>query len=318
MMDGTRFALEEYLKSGNGYFSDFLGIKPLGEQELEHEIDYWVLHIISEIVVPVHLCGRKYTGLFSERRDYYLLNVKEFPSFLLRGEGELGEVYEHGDDRNEPKPFSERQMEYIEILCIAGGLLRAGRIPGEFLISRKALQQGIHTAIITNNPRNLSLLLLLDESIHESRVAFLPIDRTLEEYTIPDEYFRMAVRVCRSRSRSSDHDQQQSGIPSDLLRILIRASSASLPSDDPLVVQFAIDVGGVFGKWLLDLMVDNNHNYSSKYWRLCNLFRRGEPCMDKPLARRYAEEVMDDEDEYAGQLFWYYWGDPEFYSWPYH
>ena len=304
MEDGDRLALDEYLDSNDIGKNprSFRGFGPaVLEQEQEQDRHIWVLSVFPRKICRIFIT--RSGGLFSavrEYREYPFLSVKEFPSFLLRGEGEQGQIYEHehNNDGNEPKPFSKSQMAYIETLCVAGGLVREGGIPEDILkglsISRDALQEGIHTAIVTNNPRTLSVLLLLDESVLRSRISSSPTNGPGNQYTIPAEHFRTAVRTCRSRSKD-----RQAALPTDLLRILIWASAESLPSDDPLVTQFAIDVGGVFGKWLLDLMMDNGNLRHS-------LFYLGKPRIHIPLARRYVEEVssVPDDDYVGGRILW--------------
>ena len=293
---GERVALEEYLDSGIDV--DERGIRSFRgiglrttqravkqEQEQERDASFWTweLSILPGIWVRTFIYGREdVPPIFSE---YPLLSVKEFPSFLLRGEGD-----DHDHGRNKPKPLSERQMAHIETFCMAGGLIYERLISAPRLmtgldkvsISRKELQKGIRTAIVNNNPRTLSILLLLDESVIRSRKGFYG---TRTQYTIPARHFRAAVRTCRSRRKD-----RQSALPTDLLRILICANSESLPSDDELVKQFAKEAGGVFGEWLLDLMMDEGN-------RRYGLFYMGETCMDIPLARRYVEEVRNDQDD---------------------
>lgn len=38
--------------------------------------------------------------------------------------------------------------------------------------------------------------------------------------------------------------------------LLLTTDAESLPYDDPVISQFAKDVGGAFGRWLLDFVAD--------------------------------------------------------------
>ncbi|KAL4917660.1 hypothetical protein BDW62DRAFT_183059 [Aspergillus aurantiobrunneus] len=134
--------------------------------------------------------------------------------------------------------FSESHAQFLEILRMASGFNRSDVAPTEISFSREAIQQGIHTALIERNAEVLTTLLKIDE--YTSRGESTSATQSLP-YTVPADHFRTAVRVARDD-------------PS-LFQLLLRASAESLPADDSEITQWAMDLGGFFGPWLLDFML---------------------------------------------------------------
>ena len=238
---------------------------------------------------------------------YPLMSVKELPAFLLQGI--LLSSLPIGSKAEEYEAFPEDRIAYLEMLCKAGGLL--GLFPeaeaNSLCVSLDAINHGIHAAIVTRNARALSLLLLLDECINRSRHQRAGT-RQYDEgeanvfgsgksirtgHLIRAQHFRTAMRTSRYR------DEQTPTIA--LFRILLHASAESLPFNDPEVVQFAMDVGGVFGRWLLELMLQlprlvREQRGSVNPWKRC-LFYMGKPISNSTIIRRYVEEVMIHGDK---------------------
>lgn len=182
---------------------------------------------------------------------YWVVGVLHFPTKLLHG-----------------MPWTDEKLSFLEFLIKAYGhdLLgwKTRASPSH------AIQEGIHNAIVEQNPRALRALLMLDEL--ESREECRRNNITL--YQLPAEHFRTAVRHC--------------GDNSEFLKILVRGSAESVPYDDPEVTEWATEAqerGDPFGKWLLDLMLrlPGESLIGDVAIRL-NMFNQGKP-MEGPAAR---------------------------------
>ena len=248
----------------------------------------------------------------SARGRYPLMSVMELPDFLLEGV-QLSSL-PVGAKAEEYEAFPEERLGLLETLCTSGGLLSSNGalIPqshvDHLVVSRDAVNRGIHAAIVTRNARALSLLLRLDESIsrscHQRRQGKSDYDEGEANqlgngksfragYIIPGEHFRTAIRTSRYK------DEPAPTIT--FFRLLLHASAESLPFNDREVVQFAMDVGGVFGRWLLDLMIRLpqlvRRQRSSEYpWRH-SLFILGRPVTDTNIMKRYVDEVVVHGDD---------------------
>ncbi|KAL4781339.1 hypothetical protein BJX76DRAFT_19429 [Aspergillus varians] len=158
-----------------------------------------------------------------QQTTHPILDVLEIPDKLLSGT-DAG--------------FSESHSRFLEILRMASGFNCPDVAPTDISFSREAIQHGIHTALIEHNTDALTTLLKIDE--YTFRGENTTATQALP-YMLPSEHFHTAVRVARDD-------------PS-LFQLLLRASAESLPSDDSEITQWAMDLDGSFGPWLLDFML---------------------------------------------------------------
>lgn len=179
------------------------------------------LSIVPHVSVAV---TNRETGL---RRVHRVLSVRDFPEKLLSGNGGAG--------------FGDDDATFLEILRIACAFNRSDTLETSHAItlSRDALQQGIHTALVQRDTRALTILLKLDEYFVRAQNISLPGRQP--HYAIPPEHFRTAIRASPSNPAP--------------LQLLLRASAESVPPDDAELTQWAMDVGPPLGDWLLDLMM---------------------------------------------------------------
>lgn len=227
-----------------------------------------------------------------------LLSVKDFPPSLLRGDIS-GDQYQG---------FTESHSTFLQNLRILAAFNRMSPSHVRLLrqenaekitFPREALQQGIHNALVTENAPVLSTLLKLDEFYFRS--LHTPDDDTQRRngiefetplYTIPADHFRTAARVCREiiDRRGGDHRNS-----TRLFRVLLHASAESLPADDPEITQFAMDVGGALGSWLLDLMMELPHLVAhARENPRRSMFYLWSP--QGEMAGRYVQEISEGRD----------------------
>ncbi|KAL5339746.1 hypothetical protein BJX70DRAFT_146454 [Aspergillus crustosus] len=160
-----------------------------------------------------------------QQTTHRFLGVLEIPDKLLSGIDE---------------GFNESHTRFLEILRVASGFNRLDfRETTEIRLNREAIQQGIHTALIEHNADALTTLLKLDE--YTFRLENTSTTQT-HPYILPPEHFRTAVRVARNDP--------------NLFQLLLRTNAESIPPDDSEITQWAMDVGGSFGAWLLDFMLE--------------------------------------------------------------
>lgn len=246
-------------------------------------------------------------------RTYTNLGITIMPSYLIQGS--LPSSLRVEDKAEDYQAFSDERIDLIQILCESGGLIPAYQMTPEaarhFYIRPDALQYGIHAAIVTRNPRALSFLLRLDESICRSRnkgsERYLHYDegeknefgtgKSLRRFhVIPGAHFRTAIRTSQYK-----HEQSPQ---TEIFRILLETNPQSLPLNDPEIIEYALRVGGEFGKWLLEFMVVlprlvRIHKVSSsvllpKFWE-SPFPHRGLPRYRLDIMRRYTW-VMEDLD----------------------
>ncbi|KAG2418863.1 hypothetical protein HFD88_001965 [Aspergillus terreus] len=192
-----------------------------------------------------------------------VLGMLVFPEKLLRGDPDAG--------------FSATHLCYLETLRIANGFNRTDLIRTPVALSRPALQAGIHTALVEANARALTILLKIDEYVFRSEHTTAT---GCPPYVLPAEHFRTAVRVAR-------HDPA-------CFQLLLRASAESVPADDAEITQWAMDLGDVFGRWLLDLMVQLPEQVEAASVNPAEgaVFYMGRANAQVELARRYLSDVL--------------------------
>ncbi|KAI9934013.1 hypothetical protein ASPWEDRAFT_48626 [Aspergillus wentii DTO 134E9] len=200
-----------------------------------------------------------------QQETHRILNVKYFPDKLLRGE----------------EGFDDDLLAYIETFRIASGFNRSDHLETNVTLSREALQQGIHMALIENNVKALESLLKIDEYVFRSQHS--PSDNS-PPYTLPAEHFRTAVRVARNRP--------------EFLQLLLRTSAESLPADDSEVTEWAMYLNNAFGRWLLDLMLHLPPQIEAARAnpREAAMFYLGRANGQVEMARRYLNDVLNVEE----------------------
>ncbi|KAL4872118.1 hypothetical protein BDV12DRAFT_6859 [Aspergillus spectabilis] len=159
-----------------------------------------------------------------QQTTHRILGALEIPDKLLSGTD---------------KGFNKSHTRFLEILRVASGFNRSDIAAAtKISLNREAIQQGIHTALIEHNAEALTTLLKIDE--YTFRQENISTALTFP-YMLPPEHFRTAVRVARNDP--------------GLFQLLLRANAESIPPDDSEITQWAMDLGGSFGPWLLDFML---------------------------------------------------------------
>ncbi|OJJ96361.1 hypothetical protein ASPACDRAFT_34839 [Aspergillus aculeatus ATCC 16872] len=134
--------------------------------------------------------------------------------------------------------FTPALVTYLEIHRLSLGFdsvtlpLRPPKHP--LILSRPCLQQGIHTAIVSNNLPALLTLLKLDEFYFRDQEPVIP-------YALSAGHFRTAVRLAPRNP--------------EFFQALVRANAESVPADDPEITEWAMRLQDPFGRWLLELML---------------------------------------------------------------
>lgn len=239
----------------------------------------------------------------TQTTTHHILNLREIPSSLL----------------NPPssRPFHLSDITFLETLRVAGGFTRPERqhmlaAHKTVAVSRTALHDGIHTALVNGDARMLACLLKVDEYAARCESLCLANDNdgnddnnpgALLPYTLPSEHFRMAVRHATSKSTAA-----KTAI--SLFRLLLRANAESLPADDPEITQFAMiccetgpDTAGAdvaaLGTWLLDFMLHLPRQVETARADPVHagMFYLGRGNRQIEMARRYMADVLGLEEE---------------------
>lgn len=156
-----------------------------------------------------------------------LFNLLEFPPHLLRGGS-------HG--------FNNKDIAFLELLRVSSGFNRTDtnsmHLARNISLNRDALQEGIHKAIISRNHDALVTLLKIDEyHFRATTTNNTTINSEDMIYTLPAEHYCTSLPDIQT------------------FKLLLRASAESVPSDDSSITAWAMELGGAFGNWLLDLML---------------------------------------------------------------
>lgn len=239
----------------------------------------------------------------TQTTTHHILYLREIPSSLL----------------NPPssRPFHLSDLTLLETLRVAGGFTRPERqhmlaAHKTVAVSRTALHDGIHTALVSGDARVLACLLKIDEYAARCESLSLANDNdgnddnnsgALLPYTLPSEHFRMAVRHATSKSTAA-----RTAI--SLFRLLLRANAESLPADDPEITQFAMICCGAgpdttdadvaaLGTWLLDFMLHlpRQVEIARADPVHAGMFYLGRGNRHIEMARRYMENVLELEEE---------------------
>lgn len=248
MDEGQRGALGRFLgREKKGDAREFEGVDANNRR--------WRLFVVPLVSITMS-CEE--TGEVRIRR---VLGVKDIPEKLLRGD----------------KGFGEEECVLLELLRIAAGFDQSEHLEAKVTLSREALQQGIHAALIEHNTRALITVLKMDEYFARSQNVNLS-DPPL--YTIPAEHFRTAIRVA----------------PSDptLFQLLLRTSAESIPGNDPDLTQWAMDLASPLGNWILDFMLASRQQREAARTNPVegSVFYFGRANVQGDLARRYLDEVL--------------------------
>ncbi|BCS17790.1 uncharacterized protein APUU_10618A [Aspergillus puulaauensis] len=184
--------------------------------------------------------------------------------------------------------FSDNHARFLEIVRMASGFNRSDVASTDISFSREAIQQGIHTALIEHHAAALATLLKIDE--YTFRGENTSATQTLP-YMILPEHFRTAVRVARDDP--------------NIFQLLLRASAESLPADDSEITQWAMELDGSFGPWLLDFMLQLPERIKAATNDPVNgsMFYLGGIATQLPIALRYLRDVLDMEglDTWMGE-----------------
>lgn len=224
-----------------------------------------------------------------------VLSLRELPPFLF---GADADAQSKGLTRSS---FSDAHLSLLNTLRYSGQLMLqmpCGSYPSSIANSRDALQQGIHDAVFMNNPRALDVLLKFDHFLY----------RDLHPYYISSDHFRTAARMyldirTNKHKHSNNYEDGTSNrkAQDDALLcfcLLLSSSAESIPYDDPVVTEFAMDVGGVFGKWLLDFMMalpQHLQKVTKNDWgNVVFILRKGNDLCS--MGRRYLSEVIPSEE----------------------
>ncbi|RAH86249.1 hypothetical protein BO86DRAFT_434928 [Aspergillus japonicus CBS 114.51] len=148
--------------------------------------------------------------------------------------------------------FTPALITYLEIHRLALGFncvtlpLRTPAHP--VILSRPCLQQGIHTALVSNNLPALLALLKLDEFYfrvtEQQHLTAQDQDQDQEPiipYALPAGHFRTAVRLAPRNP--------------EFFQALVRTNAESVPADDSEITEWAMRLQDPFGRWLLELML---------------------------------------------------------------
>ncbi|KAL4803271.1 hypothetical protein BDV18DRAFT_45482 [Aspergillus unguis] len=234
-----------------------------GALEFENEGGPNARHVLSvDPLVSISIRQEGYGSSRETNRIIPLFSVLEIPDKFVSG----------GDEG-----FNAIHTRFLESLRVAGGLTpeRGPELRKEINLSREAIQEGIHTALIEQNETALMNLLLLDEYTFRCQNH-----RHHLLYMIPAEHFRTAVRMARDDP--------------GIFQLLLRASAESVPSDDSEITQWAIGLNNPFGPWLLDFMLQLPERLKKAQRKPCKrsffLYGKHRRLRD-PMAKRYHFEV---------------------------
>ncbi|RJE26110.1 hypothetical protein PHISCL_01553 [Aspergillus sclerotialis] len=219
--------------------------------------NHWTLSVEPLVSVTIR---NEVTG---QQQTHRVLSLKGLPEKLLQGEN----------------GFSEDDSTFLEILRIGSRFNRSDQLDtGGVSLSREAIQQGIHSALIEKNPRVLVTLLKIDEYFIRSQNANNPNPLP---YALPSDHFRTAV--------------QSSPVDPTFFQLLLRTSAESVPGDDSEITQWAMDLGNSLGDWLLDLMLrlPQQIEAASENPAQGSIFYMGRVNGQTEMGRRYLDEVLN-------------------------
>lgn len=237
---------------------------------------------------------------------FSLLNLTEIPSFLFRADVDSSR---RGLARGS---FTITHQTFLTTLLYSGQLLTQMRFqsygPNRFIAySQNSLQKGIHIALTTTDPFTLDILLKFDEALGRDPLQSEFI------YMIPSDHFRTAAQAHieanpKYYANRNDVGDNNEDLDSALMCfcLLLYSSFETIPYDDPVIGQFAEDVGGAFGEWLLDFVMNFPQHMAilEEDHMEHELFYEREPNKDTELGLRYIREVVPSRITFSIPIIW--------------
>lgn len=310
--------LEDFLQSAQSEAGTFTGLiikksdgPGLAFSHARYYVDYEV-HARTGEFVEINPCidPPPYMDLTSMTLFLPLLNLKVIPSFLFQADANASC---RGLIRGS---FTQTHLAFLRTLLHSGQLLTQMRYricfdPGCYMTySQHALQQGIHTALTTINPRVLDILLKFDEALDRDASG-----GNTSRYKAESNHFRTAAEM--HINNNPKYKKEKGGVCTNnkvlddallCFCLLLYSSPETIPYDDPAITQFAKDVGGAFGEWLLDYVIDldyfppgddideDDYEYAA--------FKGREPAESSRLGLRYAQQVLPTRDLFKIPIVW--------------
>lgn len=202
---------------------------------------------------------------------HHILNLLDFPAHLLQGTPSPG--------------FNKETIAFLELLRATSGFTHTDpptmHLAKNVSLSRDALQEGIHTAIIHRSHDALLTLLKIDEYFVRSTTSPTTTDHNVNVngedtvYELPPEHYRAALPDTQT------------------FQILLRASAESVPPDDPAITAWAMELDDPFGNWLLDLMLRMPEvREGARRGPERGVFWMGRCNGDSEMGGRYLREVL--------------------------
>jgi hypothetical protein len=227
--------------------------------------------------------------------DILALTLDEFPDHLLRGRSD---------------GFRLEDVALLEVLRMTsfnwymgdpGASKDCGfNMPSSTTFNRKALNEGIHKAIRTQNYNAMVTLLKIDEFAFRFKDKNRMTDNTL--YEIPEEHFFTVIRTGR------DNPQLNAAF----FEALLRASAESVPTQSSEMTEWIVDNMNLMknqpnaeyefnyklAHWLADFQLRlPAHIKRLEQSGVCQLFSAGELNYELPEGIIYANEVLNPDRE---------------------
>jgi hypothetical protein len=100
-------------------------------------------------------------------------------------------------------------------------------------------------------------------------------------YSLPTEHFHTAIRVSR--------------LDPTFFQLLLRTNAESVPADDSIITQWAMELDHALGPWLLDfmLLLPQSIRAAREDPRQFALFYFGRANLNTEIGRRYLDEVLE-------------------------
>lgn len=231
--------------------------------------------------------------------DFPLLSVKDIPARLL-----CADIHarQKGLERGY---FTDTHLKFLETIRYSGLPTDTSKFMSiDTTYSLNALQQGIHVAITKIDPLTLEILLQIEFTMR----------RKYYHHNFPPACFRTAAQVYVDVVGHNNKDRYRYDLTyqeaeDDALLcfcLLLHSGIGILPFDDPIITKFAETVGGVFGKWLLDLIsifpryFDGLADSDDEFHR--HVVFRSRYSVD--MQARYYDEVSDTREIFSLPLTW--------------
>ncbi|OXV11300.1 hypothetical protein Egran_00939 [Elaphomyces granulatus] len=196
-------------------------------------------------------------------KAFNVLGIKTFPDKLIRGSD----------------GFTDDDVASLELFRHAYGFGAFGASGADVSFSRDALQQGIHAALVEKNAAALLILLKIDEYFTRGHMIANAAG-SQHYYSLPAEHFHTAIRVSR--------------LDPTFFQLLLRTNAESVPADDSIITQWAMELDHALGPWLLDfmLLLPQSIRAAREDPRQFALFYFGRANLNTEIGRRYLDEVL--------------------------